>query len=102
LSKVGIPEKRDNYPAQLTGGQQQRVAVARAFAMQPKTMLFDEPTPALVPKMINQLLEVMVNLAKEKDGHDRCDSRDWLRQEGFPPHNSGLDLLIFPARCGNK
>ena len=65
LVKVGIPEKAANYPAQLSGGQQQRVAIARALAMQPKIMLFDEPTSALDPEMINEVLDVMVNLAKE-------------------------------------
>ena len=65
LVKVGIPEKADHYPAQLSGGQQQRVAIARALAMQPKIMLFDEPTSALDPEMINEVLDVMVNLAKE-------------------------------------
>ena len=65
LVKVGIPEKATNYPAQLSGGQQQRVAIARALAMQPKIMLFDEPTSALDPEMINEVLDVMVNLAKE-------------------------------------
>jgi len=65
LAKVGIPEKADQYPAQLSGGQQQRVAIARALAMQPKIMLFDEPTSALDPEMINEVLDVMVNLARE-------------------------------------
>jgi polar amino acid transport system ATP-binding protein len=65
LAKVGIPEKADHYPAQLSGGQQQRVAIARALAMQPKIMLFDEPTSALDPEMINEVLDVMVALAKE-------------------------------------
>jgi ABC-type polar amino acid transport system ATPase subunit len=65
MEKVGIPEKIDSYPAQLSGGQQQRVAIARALAMQPKIMLFDEPTSALDPEMINEVLEVMVNLAQE-------------------------------------
>ena len=65
LAKVGIPEKSDQYPAQLSGGQQQRVAIARALAMQPKIMLFDEPTSALDPEMINEVLDVMVNLARE-------------------------------------
>ncbi len=65
LVKVGIPEKADAYPAQLSGGQQQRVAIARALAMQPKIMLFDEPTSALDPEMINEVLDVMVSLAKE-------------------------------------
>jgi polar amino acid transport system ATP-binding protein len=65
MVKVGIPEKINSYPAQLSGGQQQRVAIARALAMQPKIMLFDEPTSALDPEMINEVLEVMVNLARE-------------------------------------
>jgi len=65
LTKVGIPEKADHYPAQLSGGQQQRVAIARALAMQPKIMLFDEPTSALDPEMISEVLDVMVELAKE-------------------------------------
>ncbi len=65
LIKVGIPEKANDYPAQLSGGQQQRVAIARALAMQPKIMLFDEPTSALDPEMINEVLDVMVNLARE-------------------------------------
>jgi polar amino acid transport system ATP-binding protein len=65
LTKVDIPDKAAAYPAQLSGGQQQRVAIARALAMQPKIMLFDEPTSALDPEMINEVLDVMVNLAKE-------------------------------------
>jgi len=65
LEKVGIPEKADAYPAQLSGGQQQRVAIARALAMQPKIMLFDEPTSALDPEMITEVLDVMLDLARE-------------------------------------
>ncbi|MBN1837301.1 MAG: amino acid ABC transporter ATP-binding protein [Spirochaetales bacterium] len=65
LKKVGIAEKADSYPAQLSGGQQQRVAIARALAMRPKVMLFDEPTSALDPEMINEVLDVMKNLARE-------------------------------------
>ena len=65
LKKVGIPEKADSYPAQLSGGQQQRVAIARGLAMHPKIMLFDEPTSALDPEMINEVLDVMRNLAHE-------------------------------------
>ena len=64
LARVGIPDKAGNYPANLSGGQQQRVAIARALAMQPKIMLFDEPTSALDPEMINEVLEVMTDLAK--------------------------------------
>ncbi len=64
LTRVGIPEQADKFPAQLSGGQQQRVAIARALAMQPKIMLFDEPTSALDPEMINEVLEVMRELAE--------------------------------------
>ena len=65
LVKVGIPEKADSYPSQLSGGQQQRVAIARALAMQPKIMMFDEPTSALDPEMIKEVLDVMLDLARE-------------------------------------
>ncbi|HHY89424.1 MAG TPA: amino acid ABC transporter ATP-binding protein [Chloroflexi bacterium] len=65
LEKVGIPEKAQNYPTQLSGGQQQRVAIARALAMNPKIMLFDEPTSALDPEMIQEVLDVMLELARE-------------------------------------
>ena len=65
LTRVGIPEKADVYPTQLSGGQQQRVAIARALAMDPKIMLFDEPTSALDPEMIKEVLDVMLDLAKE-------------------------------------
>jgi polar amino acid transport system ATP-binding protein len=63
LDRVGIPDKANAYPANLSGGQQQRVAIARALAMNPKVMLFDEPTSALDPEMINEVLEVMTDLA---------------------------------------
>jgi len=65
LERVKIPEQADKYPIQLSGGQQQRVAIARALCMKPEIMLFDEPTSALDPEMINEVLEVMVDLAKE-------------------------------------
>lgn len=65
LEKVGIPEKANYFPSQLSGGQMQRVAIARALAMNPKIMLFDEPTSALDPEMIQEVLDVMLNLAKE-------------------------------------
>ena len=65
LAKVGIPEKANVFPAKLSGGQQQRVAIARALAMNPKIMLFDEPTSALDPEMIKEVLDVMLDLAKE-------------------------------------
>lgn len=65
LVKVGLEEKRDEYPSRLSGGQQQRVAIARALAMQPKIMLFDEPTSALDPELVGEVLEVMKGLARE-------------------------------------
>jgi len=65
LARVGVAEQAREVPAQLAGGQQQRVAIARSLAMHPKAMLFDEPTSALDPEMINEVLDVMVELAKQ-------------------------------------
>ncbi|MEU8996132.1 amino acid ABC transporter ATP-binding protein [Streptomyces caniferus] len=65
LDRVGLASQADKYPAQLSGGQQQRVAIARALAMDPKALLFDEPTSALDPEMINEVLEVMRQLARD-------------------------------------
>jgi glutamate/aspartate transport system ATP-binding protein len=65
LERVGLAEQAPKFPGQLSGGQQQRVAIARALAMDPIAMLFDEPTSALDPEMINEVLDVMVELAKE-------------------------------------
>ncbi|WP_043254191.1 amino acid ABC transporter ATP-binding protein [Streptomyces sp. Tu6071] len=64
LARVGLAPQADKYPAQLSGGQQQRVAIARALAMDPKALLFDEPTSALDPEMINEVLDVMKQLAE--------------------------------------
>jgi glutamate transport system ATP-binding protein len=64
LERVGVQDQADKYPAQLSGGQQQRVAIARSLAMEPKVMLFDEPTSALDPEMINEVLDVMIGLAR--------------------------------------
>lgn len=65
LERVGLADKWDSYPGQLSGGQQQRVAIARALAMDPKVMLFDEPTSALDPEMIKEVLDVMLDLARD-------------------------------------
>jgi len=65
LARVGLADHADHYPRQLSGGQQQRVAIARALAMQPKLMLFDEPTSALDPELVNEVLEVMRDLARD-------------------------------------
>ena len=65
LNRVRIPEQANKYPSQLSGGQQQRVAIARALCMNPKIMLFDEPTSALDPEMIKEVLDAMVQLAKD-------------------------------------
>jgi polar amino acid transport system ATP-binding protein len=64
LEQVGLSDKRATYPEQLSGGQKQRVAIARALAMEPKLMLFDEPTSALDPELVNEVLEIMIALAR--------------------------------------
>ena len=65
LERVRIPDKANKYPGQISGGQQQRVAIARALTMNPKVMLFDEPTSALDPEMVKEVLDTMVDLAKD-------------------------------------
>jgi ABC-type polar amino acid transport system ATPase subunit len=65
LNRVQIADQADKFPSQLSGGQQQRVAIARALAMKPRVMLFDEPTSALDPEMINEVLDVMTELASD-------------------------------------
>jgi glutamate transport system ATP-binding protein len=65
LTRVGVESQAEKYPAQLSGGQQQRVAIARALAMEPKVILFDEPTSALDPEMVNEVLDVMITLARQ-------------------------------------
>jgi glutamate transport system ATP-binding protein len=65
LKRVGVESQAEKYPAELSGGQQQRVAIARALAMDPKVIMFDEPTSALDPEMVNEVLDVMVSLARQ-------------------------------------
>ena len=85
LDRVGLAAHAHKYPGQLSGGQQQRVAIARALAMDPVVMLFDEPTSALDPEMVNEVLDVMVQLAQEGMTHDVRDPRDGFRAQGRRP-----------------
>ena len=82
LDRVKIPEQAHKYPGQLSGGQQQRVAIARSLCMNPKIMLFDEPTSSLDPEMVKEVLDTMVSLAD--GGHDDAvrDARDGFRPPG--------------------
>ena len=86
LKRVGLEAHAAKFPGQLSGGQQQRVAIARALAMDPIAMLFDEPTSALDPEMINEVLDVMVELARRHD-HDGGHARDGLRPQSRPPRH---------------
>jgi general L-amino acid transport system ATP-binding protein len=90
LERVQIPEQAGKHPAQLSGGQQQRVAIARALAMQPKVMLFDEPTSALDPEMINEVLDVMKELA-----HDGMTMMVVTHEMGFA--REVADRVVFMA-----
>jgi aspartate/glutamate/glutamine transport system ATP-binding protein len=98
LTRVGIPEKANQYPTQLSGGQQQRVAIARALAMRPKVMLFDEPTSALDPEMIQEVLDVMTDLARD-DGmtmlvvtHEMGFARKVASQIAFMDHGTIVEM----------
>ena len=79
LAKVGLSEKMDAYPSELSGGQQQRVAIARALAMRPKVLLCDEITSALDPELVNEVLRVVEQLAREGHDADSGDARNALR-----------------------
>ena len=87
LDRVGLIAQKDKFPGQLSGGQQQRVAIARALSMDPIAMLFDEPTSALDPEMINEVLDVMVELAAGRHDHDVRDPRDGFRAQGGAPRH---------------
>jgi ABC-type polar amino acid transport system ATPase subunit len=88
LERVHIPEQADKWPSQLSGGQQQRVAIARALCMKPQIMLFDEATSALDPEMINEVLDVMVELA-----HEGMTMIVVTHEMGFA--RSVADLIVF-------
>ncbi|MFD7297413.1 MULTISPECIES: amino acid ABC transporter ATP-binding protein [unclassified Streptomyces] len=90
LERVGLAAHADKFPAQMSGGQQQRVAIARALAMDPKALLFDEPTSALDPEMINEVLEVMQQLA-----HDGMTMVVVTHEMGFA--RTAADRVVFMA-----
>ncbi len=94
LDRVGLREQAEKYPGQLSGGQQQRVAIARALAMDPICMLFDEPTSALDPEMVNEVLDVMTELAQEGMTMMCRHARNGLCEAGRQPgdlHGPGAD-----------
>jgi polar amino acid transport system ATP-binding protein len=106
LRRVGLPEKANAYPDQLSGGQKQRVAMARALAMNPKIMLFDEPTSALDAEMIREVLDVMLDLAREgmtmvvvshEMGFARAASDRMILLEGGSIVEEGSPEQIFTA-----
>ncbi len=111
LDRVGIPEKAEAYPAQLSGGQQQRVAIARALAMDPTVMLFDEPTSALDPEMIQEVLDVMRDLAREGMtmlvvSHEMGFAREvadrvWFMDEGAI-EEQGAPAVLFEHPTGER
>jgi glutamate/aspartate transport system ATP-binding protein len=87
LERVGLLAHKDKFPGNLSGGQQQRVAIARALSMDPVAMLFDEPTSALDPEMINEVLDVMVELAREGHDDDGHHARDGFCPQGGAPRD---------------
>jgi ABC-type histidine transport system ATPase subunit len=103
LHRVGLPERKDHFPAQLSGGQQQRVAIARALAMEPDVLLFDEPTSALDPELVGEVLKVMRGLAEEGRTmlvvtHEVGFARDVSSKVVFM-HGGRVDLDLPPAEA---
>lgn len=113
LERVGLEDKKDNYPAQLSGGQQQRVAIARALAMEPEIMLFDEPTSALDPELVGDVLSVMRKLADDgmtmvvvthemKFAHDVSDKVLFMSDGHIVEQGTSDEVLMNPQMDRTK
>ena len=105
LDKVGLRDKRDEYPSRLSGGQKQRVAIARALTMEPKVLLFDEPTSALDPTLVGEVLIVMEDARPRGRDDDRRHPRDGVRPRGRRPrllHRRGRFVEVGPPGAGHR